>query len=345
MELFLRGLRDEATRMIVVKGVRRIGKSSLIRVGLRLHGSSLYAVFDARAVPVMSADNVYDVLAHGLRGLLRRARGLSSRLASLLERVEGVSVTGFEVRINRREPGVIAGIAEALGEAAGQAGEQVILVLDEAQEFSIVPGFSRLLAHIYDYHPGVKLVLAGSEVGLLDRLLGRRNPRAPLYGRPSLDIEMPRLGPEKAVMFLERGFEEAGVRWPRAYIEEAVARLDGIPGWLTAYGYYSLVYRDHARALRRTVEEGAGIVKAELERFLSNRGAARTRYLALLECLAAAPMTWSEAKRCLEAKAMRRFNNAQFTRYLRELRDYGFVEKRNGEYTLADPLIRYALRG
>ena len=330
--------------MIVVKGVRRIGKSSLVRVGLRLHGVRLYAVFDARTVPLLTSDTVYEVIARGLEELLRRSGGLSRHLRELLARVEGLSVAGFEVRDTRRSPDLELRVVEALDEAAEAAGEHMVLVFDEAQDMAVVPGFARLLAHIYDYHQRVKLVLAGSEVGLLDRLLGRGNPRAPLYGRPYLEIEMPRLGREESLGFLEQGFTELGLQWPRAYMEEAVNRLDGIAGWLTAYGYYAYATGSHREALERVLEEGASLVQAELERFLANRSQARTRYLALLECLAAGPLTWSELKTCLETRIARGLNKAQFTRYVRELRDYSFVEKSGREYRLADPLIRYALR-
>lgn len=339
-----RGLRDSLTRMIVVKGVRRIGKSSLIRVGLRLHRVKLYAIFDARSVPIITSDTVYEVLARGLEEMLQRVPGFGSRLRSLLSRVDGVSLAGLEVHVTRRTPSLMLRIVEALNQVAEEAGEPMVLVFDEAQDMAAVPGFARLLAHIYDYHRRVKLVLAGSEVGLLDRLLGRGNPRAPLYGRPFLEIEMPRLSPEQSVDFLQQGFEELGLEWPRLYLEEAVSHLDGIPGWLTAYGYHAYTTGRHGEALQRVLSEGAELVREELERFLANRLQARTRYLALLECLSSSPLTWSELKTCLETKIARSLNKSQFTRYLRELRDYSFVEKHGREYRLADPLIRHALR-
>ncbi len=329
----------------MVKGVRRIGKSSLIRVGLKLFGVRLYAVFDARLASVPSVDALYEVIAEGLEGLLRRApRGLASRIAGLLSRVEGVSVAGFSVELRERSPTVIVRVAEALNRVAEETREPVVLVFDEAQEFSIVPKFAGLLARIYDYHHNVKLVLAGSEVGLLDRLLGRENPRSPLYGRPYLEIVMRRLSRGESIDFLERGFAELGVDWPRENVEEAVDKLDGIPGWLTAYGYYAYTLGSHEKALARVLEEGVATARRELERFLSNRAPARTRYLAILRCLRLRPMRWSELKRCMELEVGRRLNNAQFTRYLRELQDYSIVEKTvEGEYRIADPLMAEAV--
>ena len=216
LEAFSRGLRDNLTRMIVVKGVRRIGKSSLIRVGLRLAGPRLYTIFDARAAPLLTIDTVYTVLAEGLSSLLERASraGLGGLVREALERIEGVTVAGLAVRLRERKPGLLVGLVEALDRLAEREGEQVVLVFDEAQEFTVLRGFDKLLAHIYDYHSGVKLVLAGSEIGLLDRLLGRRNPRAALYGRPFLEISMEGLGHGQSIEFLEKGFEELGRSGP-----------------------------------------------------------------------------------------------------------------------------------
>jgi hypothetical protein len=338
------GLRDRLTRLIVVKGVRRIGKSSLVRVGFRLHRVRLYAFFDARSVPVVSAESVFEVISRGLSSLMERAGGLRGVMASLLSRVEGVSVGGVRVEIRPGRPRVLVDIVEALGRVAREAGEPVILFFDEAQDFSVVPGFARMMAHIYDYVEGVKLVLAGSEVGLLDRLLGKGDPKAPLYGRPYLEIEMERLNREKSVDFLEKGFTELGLEWPRAYMEEAVGELDGIPGWLTAYGYYSYTTRSHREALGRVLHEGSLLARRELEAFLAIRRQARHRYLAILKCLRVRPMRWSELKRCMETQIGRTLNKSQYTRYLHELQDYAFIEKTGeGLYRLADPLIGHAV--
>ena len=338
------GLRDSLTRLIVVKGVRRIGKSSLVRVGFKLYGVRFYVFFDARAIPVVSVEDVFVLVSRGLSDLMRRSSGVRGALKSLLSRVEGVSVAGVDVRVRPGRPRLLVDIVEALGRVAEELGDRIVLFFDEAQDLAVVPGFSRLLAHIYDYVDSVKIVMAGSEIGLLDRLLGRRDPRAPLYGRPYLEIEMARLDRERSTDFLLKGFRELGIEWSRGNIEEAVNELDGIPGWLTSYGYYSYVTRDHSAALKRVIKEGALIVRREISAFLEIRRQARRRYLSILKCLSLGPMRWAELKTCMEAQIGRAINKSQYTRYLRELRDYSFIEKTGeGLYRLADPLIRHAV--
>lgn len=235
-------------------------------------------------------------------------------------------------------------IIEALGRVAEETGETVALFFDGAQDFSVMPGFAGLLAHVYDYVDDVKIVLAGSEVGLLDRLLGKRDPRAPLYGRPYLEIVMSRFSPERFLELLEREFRKLELESPWSDVEKAVAELDRIPGWLTAYGYYSYTTRSHNEALNRVLHEESLLARSELEAFLVARRQARHRYLAILMCLSVKPMRWAELKRCMETQISRTLNKSQYARYLHELQDYSFIEKTSGGlYRLADPLLKHAV--
>ena len=330
--------------MIVVKGVRRIGKSSLVNVGLRVAEKKLYTIFDARSIPELTIDNIYTVFEAELTRLITRASSLRTTILKFLEKVEGIKFSGVEVRLTRRRPKVVIEIVDALEKIAQEAGEPLILVFDEAQEFSILRGFNSLLAHIYDYYDHVKIILAGSEIGILDKLLGTTKPESPLYGRPYLEIYMRRLPYSSSKKFLEQGFQELGIEWPQNYIEDAVNKLDGIPGWLTYYGYYAYTTKNHREAVEKVLDEGSQLVRLEIEHFLAQRLQAKTRYKKILECLSIEPMKWSRLKLCLETAIGRRLNNSQYTRYLHELENYSFIEKEGEEYKLADPLIRYAVR-
>ncbi len=84
---------------------------------------------------------------------------------------------------------------------------------------------------------GLKLLLAGSEVGLLDKFIGIGNPKAPLLGRAFAEITLERLPAERSLEFPRAGFQQAGLRVPEDEISQAVSGLDGIIGWLTFYGY------------------------------------------------------------------------------------------------------------
>lgn len=336
LEAFNRELRCRETRMIVIKGVRRTGKSSLLRVGLA-EADVPSLLLDARALGAFSPDQIFDLVAGSLSKLLEK----HGAFKKLLEKVRGIKITGLEVEFATGNRQTLLEIFERLSEWGESEDRPVVLALDEAQEFRLVPKFDALLAHLYDYCRGIKLVLAGSEVGVLDRFLGRKRAGAPLFGRPYFEITMGRLPKEKAEEFLRIGFEQLGAKVKEEEISEAVEVFDGIIGWLTSYGYFASKL-GHKEALSRNLEEGIKLVKEELNTFLVQRQQARTRYLYILKLLSS-PMSWSELKRGLEVKLGRTISDKQLSHYLAELVDYSLVNRAENKYVLADPMLARAV--
>ena len=135
LEVLIRELKREETRMIVIKGVRRTGKSSLLQVGLEEAGLP-YLLLDARALGPFSPERVYDLMARSLSRLTEKHR----TLRGLLEKVKGVSMAGVEVEFVSREGPALVEVLERLGEWGESRGRPVVLALDEAQEFGSSPG-------------------------------------------------------------------------------------------------------------------------------------------------------------------------------------------------------------
>ncbi len=327
------------SRMVVVKGIRRTGKSSLVRVALSELGLP-HLLVDLRVGGYVSPEDAYSQLAEEMSRLLERRKGLRK----FLSRIREVEIVGFRVEISSRSLTTLGKLVSTLNEWAISEGTYLVMAFDEAQDLRMIRGFPELLAHIYDYEEGIKLLLAGSEVGVLDRLLGRRDPSSPLFGRAYAEILLKRFSREKSLDFLLRGFEQVGMSPPMGELEEAVERLDGIVGWLTYYGYHRM-REGHEEALRRTVSEGASLAAREFENFLSTRGIARRRYVEVLKILVN-PSRWSDVKRGLATILGVRISDKQISSYLRELVEYGFVEKegKDGIYRIADPLLAEAAR-
>ncbi|PUA33855.1 MAG: hypothetical protein B7O98_00070 [Zestosphaera tikiterensis] len=324
--------------MIVVKGLRRTGKSSLLRVGLSECGFP-YLLIDSRALGSFSPDRAYDLMASSLSKLVERHRSLLEFLRKVREVYISGGVAAVSVGFLSRERRALVEVLERLNEWGESRGSFVVLALDEAQEFRFYPRFTSILAYVYDHLRWVKVVMAGSEVGVLDKFLGREEPKAPLYGRPYVEIEMRRLSREKALEFLKLGFEEAGVKPEN--VEEAVNVFDGVIGWLTSYGYYALRV-GHKEALKRVLDEAVSLVKDEVESFLALRKQARDRYLTILQ-LISTPMRWSDVKRGVTAKLGVKVSDKQLSNYLAELVNYGLAVNQGGKYVIADPIIAEAV--
>ncbi len=174
---FTKALRDNVTKMVVIKGVRRTGKSSLINVGLNLTNiPSVYV--DARLATVISIRSFYDMIAQGFNRLLS-STSIYKTLVDTLSKISGISVYGVSISILRRNIETVIEMFYRVNEWASKNNLVVTLVFDEAQQLYLIPGFPNLLAYIYDYMDSFKLVVAGSEVGVLDKLLGKSNRSPP----------------------------------------------------------------------------------------------------------------------------------------------------------------------
>jgi len=339
LEMLVHELEDPLTRMIVIKGIRRVGKSSLLKVALS-ETKMPYLLMDLRAGGPLTPEEFYSYFADALSELLER----NKRIERLLSRIKGIEIAGFKVELTEKRLFVVRKVLDELDKWARDEKFRVIIALDEAQRLRFIRGFDKLLAHIYDYHNGLKLVLAGSEVGLLDKLLGKKDSETPLFGRAYAEIVIDRLSEEKARDFLSKGFRQVGLKVPDDEISDVISKIDGIIGWLTYYGYYRM-RMSHSQAIERTLDEGARLAAGEFENFLSMRQIARRRYIEVLKILVR-PSRWVDVKRGLRIALGMSISDKQISNYLSELVDYGFVAKVDGRYVVADQLLAEAiLRG
>jgi AAA+ ATPase superfamily predicted ATPase len=229
LETLKKELLDQNTRMIVIKGLRRTGKSSLMRVALN-ETKVPHIFIDLRLSTPFTPENFYQYFSKELEKFLEE-----KTLKKILSKIKGIEISGLKLKFKERKINIIAEILEEIGKWSEN--KRVVLAIDEAQDLRYMKGFDKILAHVYDYVKGIKILIAGSEVGLLDKVLGIGNPKAPLFGRAFVEINLKKLSKEKSIEFLKIGFEQAGIKVDEEEINKAVSILDGIIGWLTFYGY------------------------------------------------------------------------------------------------------------
>ena len=330
----------EARRLTLVVGMRRVGKTSVVKAGT--YGMARIYI-DARAFeerPYIS----YGDLLEALRRELRRLLPVHRRLGELLARVRGVSVAGVDIRFEAgRDAPSLSELLQALDEWAGGRGEKLLVIVDEAQELVKLKGRQMLpvLGYAYDHLRNLSLVLTGSKAGLLLRLLRLEDSASPLYGRYAERIEIKPFAREQALEYLREGFRRAGASIEERLLEAAVDALGGVVGWLAYFGLNAL--RDPATALEATVERAAEIAAGEFCNFVRYMGT--RRYVSVAKLAAAAGgARWSDVKRLLQAEEGRPISDSEVTKLLRNLVDYGFLEKRGELYAVPDPVLRRALR-
>lgn len=176
--------------------------------------------------------------------------------------------------------------------------------------------------------------------GLLKTLLEPKST-SPLYGRSPAKLYLQPFTREKAAEFLRKGFQEYREPIKEAEINEAVEKLDGIPGWLTLYGNNAAVQKmPHDKALQETISEGTKIVKDELEHFLEGRD--RTLYITTLK-VTAISARWKEIKNAIEARKGSSVNDATIQNIIENLKAAMLIEEHEGVYTVKDPMLKALL--
>lgn len=301
-------LKSSDYKLIVVSGLRRTGKTSLIRV-------------------VMNENNFDHIWLDG-RSFDSRVEFLG-QLAQELKNKKLLPVESIELK------GVKFSMEESLYEMLKKT-KGLMLVVDEAQYLSPLK-IDRFFAYLYD-NLDIKIILSGSEVGLLNRFIGTEDPKAPLFGRAIGEVKTRRLSKSEGMKFLMDGGRQVGVAIDKTEAEEVVDRLDGIIGWLTLYGWFRKNKHTHEDALKKTLKTGKMMAKEEFHAFLATRKS-RKRYSTIMKILKGRELSWSEIKSLMEKKMGYPISDMQISMYLEHLLDYCFIEKKEDKYKITDPLI------
>jgi AAA+ ATPase superfamily predicted ATPase len=331
------------SRMVLVLGVRRVGKTSLIKAALNSLGIP-YIFLDLRALPSYDDKALYSMVAEELN----RALPLRRRLFEQLRRVRGIRVgaEGISIDLGREKPSLIS-ILRALNQWAMGEGFNLPIVFDEAQELRFFQGgrrgldFRRLLAYGYDNLENMTFILSGSEVGVLYKLLGLEDPKSPLFGRYVERVVVERLDRDRSLDFLRAGFKAHNVKVEDDVLLQAVEQLDGIIGWLTYFGAEVVrrcrggAWVDSSETIQSIRSKAVALCASELE------GVARRSllYMGILAELRGGLRTWSELKTSLEKRFKRTISNPQLANLLNTLAQLSLLEKDSRGYRALDPLV------
>ncbi|MEM3406946.1 MAG: ATP-binding protein [Nitrososphaerota archaeon] len=320
LEAFIKAIKTE--KFIIVTGLRRYGKTSLILTGLNELGID-YIFLDCRLLP-SGMIAISDFLE-----LLEEELSRKSWALKLLEGIEEVSIGKFGIKFKEKKRETLLNILRKLN---GK-----VLVLDEAQELRRSRHrFDYILAYAYD-HLNLKIVISGSQIGLLYRFLRINDPEAPLFGRPYLEIRLKKLDNPTSRHFLEEGFKQEGIEISKEIINEALNKLDGIIDWLVYFGYS---YARSYESLDKIFKKASRLAIEEAKHALELYGVAKRRYIEALKIIATLnEAKWSDVKRGIEAKLGRIPNNT-LSSIIRNLMDLGFIEKSNEAYRITDPILR-----
>ena len=323
--------------LILCLGVRRIGKTSVVRTFLNESGLP-HIYVDARALSAYgyTKQGLYTILSEALT----RLRGKFADVVEYLRRLRGVHVgpLGVELDWGERRLSILS-ILERMDEYAEDRGTVLMVAIDEAQDLRFVKGldFGKLLAYAYDNLRRLRFLLTGSEVGLLHDFLRFDEYDAPLYGRARAEVLVERFSRDESLEYLRAGFAEAGAAAAEEELEKAVEAFDGIPGWLALYGYKAACMKER-NALEAALEEAVRTALGELRRLSS----ASELYVHVLRAVAAGHDRWSTIKRAVEAWTGRHIHDETLRRVLNKLIAMSLLAREGEEYKFLDPVNKRA---
>ncbi len=346
---------SDGRRMIVIKGRRRTGKTSLLLSGLN-ELKKPYLVIDARVFAgstQVRREEFIKMLEETLNKFLRKERRLGSKILDALKHIRGVEVkSGAELSVALRwGPGPsnavnISSVFDVLSDEALKQKTKFIIAFDEAQELRKIMRYdlTSILAHAYDYCKGLQFVVTGSEIGMLYKFLNVEGASSPLYGRAMVEIELKGLDKEKSIAYLRSGFRQIRMKVSNDILEKIHERFDGIIGWLTYVGFKARESRKiDSKILDETARKASSIVAGELKNFMNLHSS--ERYRIIVKHLASGKSTWTEIKSAVELKEGVSIGQGNITKLLSTLEDAGFVAKDNeGKYFLPDPMVREAVK-
>src|SRR3989338_1039032 len=333
VENMLSHINDRDVRLIVIKGLRRTGKTSLLNVVLDETKQKKVKV-DVRESPYYDRKEFMQYLSDKIKKEI--GEPIFKRILSSISKVElsyNELAAAFYLNIEKDFLGFIETLDKQL------KNNFLVLAFDEVQLLKNIE-FDNVLAAIFDNHKNIKLILTGSEIGLVDEFLGKKDADSPLFGRAFIELEIKRLNNEDTAKFLTLGFSQIKKVISLEEIKNVIEVFDGIIGWAAYYGWLRSKKISHTKAISNVIEDGSKLEKKELDNFLEKRS--KANYLSVLRWIAKGYNHWS----LLESefiKAGMKISDRQLGLYLQELIDYSFVEKIDKTYLITDPLLIRAI--
>jgi len=319
---------------IAVTGLRRVGKTTLVRSLSAVRKNTYTAYFNLwRKKP--SCRNFEPEILDLILDELIKSRGVVGER----EYIKRLEFFGGIVKITREKREHIIerfSIADIIA-----SNNKIILILDEFQSVSkkLRDCILRKLVGLKDTYDSYLTIIFTGSVYSLKKFIGG-NEEAPFYGRLIDEILIQPLQPQTAREFLREGLRELGKDITEDALDYAIGVLGGFPGWIVNFGLKSISIRDRidikaAKKLIKDIEKEAllvlvGEIKRILKQVKNKEIYIKTLYelglhgnMGPTRLASMIGRTKSEASRILNFLTMN-----------------GLVKNIDGEYIIADPLLR-----
>ena len=251
-------------KTVIIKGYRRVGKSSLVYSMLNiLARKNEYIILHADIATRHSEEELarfmlqdFVKFTYHRIGIdpppyaIRANKLLTSNLKKITEKRSiggtisaspsvSVGQTRYEELSRLKLFDVFGGVIQT----AIQIKKPVVIALDEIQNIIEatkfdqnfqLEDFQEILRYLHDF-PDIHLVLTGSYNRLMPLVLGQKY-ETPFHGRYLVEEEVPLFTESEAREYLNRGFKQDGIKFRDEWIRYVVAAIGTNVGWLAYFG-------------------------------------------------------------------------------------------------------------
>lgn len=336
---------SKTARIILITGIRRIGKTSLLKVFFeQMKDQGHSAVFiDCRSYEKI---NKFDRISFEKK-LVSEFEGVIQRNKTIFKMLTKINVAGVELNFEKlQKDRDLLDYLELINKAMNKKNSKLFIAFDEAQTLRLYgrggKDLLNIMSYIYDNLENIVIVLTGSEVGVLYDFLNLEDANSPLFGRYVHELLLERFQRPESIEFLVKGFRQIGIEPYIEKIEKAVDLLDGIVGYLSMYGYIVYTTKDWENALKETEKSAIKMVKKELNSLQLKS----ENYIFVLKAIGFGAETFSQIKNVIETR-FGSITDQTLSNNLNSLQKMGFVETnyKDGRkiYVINDPMTRKAL--
>ncbi|OIP14137.1 MAG: hypothetical protein AUJ99_00040 [Caldisericum sp. CG2_30_36_11] len=335
----------EGGRIVLLTGIRRIGKTSLLRVFLeenKEHGTPFIFVDCRSFIKKGNMINKNEFNTYILNELKKTFK--ESTIKRIFDSISNIKIPWLEIGLKgeKKSEVTLTQALNDLNDLLDKSKKKLIIAMDEAQYLRFYGSggteMLNLLAHAYDHLANILFILTGSEVGVLHDFLKSDDPKAPLFGRYLNEIKLERFTKEESFNFLLEGFKQIKIKPNKEEIENAVRILDGLVGYLVIYGYTVKQKGNYNDAFEETIKIAEQLVNQELEElFLKSEN-----YRLVLLAVAHKMATFSKIKEYISLYSGK-ISNQTLSNILKSLVKYSFLdvqfEDGTKKYVIPDPII------
>ena len=356
----LKNLLGHESPLILIKGLRRSGKTSLLRTYLNEEERS-YIWVDLRALASKNIIKKSEMLTRfeiSISEFIEKTGGNTQKLLDRLDRINGITVLDNGISFSDKDTVNLIDLMSVFETLNKWVDERlyfknyVVLAIDEAQKFSNTQDFdmAQLIATLYDNCKHILLILSGSEIGLLEKFINNVEHSNTISGNALSGfskeiITLPYITSSQSEEYLKLGFEQINPQFLQQdgfdkIISTVSDSFGGVIGWLNNFGVKfktkEIISDSYIEEIRR---DAIPVVKSEFSSLTSIQENP-THYTQFMYALSLQSIAdWSNIVKSLSSDMS--LNEIETIRD--DLLHYGFIQEIEGfeQYRIPDPVHRY----